>query len=221
MRTERGDAWYFPYLFDWTYAGKKLYSPWWSAMAQGEALSLFVRLHEETGDERWRVAADHTWLSLTQPRSTAEPWATKTDNGLLVFEEYAGNLPPLKVLNGHLFALFGVHDYWRLTGDPEAASYLDGAATTVLEVMSALRVLGGVSYYCWESDCPRSYWQNPTYHVIHSWQLDTLARLANDARFSVWASTLRSDWVPVRARTFLAPTEPSPDVANEVAEMPQ
>ncbi|MFA4895783.1 cell wall-binding repeat-containing protein [Microbacterium sp.] len=221
MRTERGDAWYFPYLFDWTYAAKNLYSPWWSAMAQGEALSLFVRLYEETGDERWRSAADHTWLSLTQPRSAAEPWATMTDQGLLVFEEYAGNLPPLKVLNGHLFALFGVYDYWRLTGDPEAVAYLDGAATTVLEVMPEIRVPGGVSYYCWQDDCSRRYWQNPTYHVIHSGQLDTVARLTGDERFSQWASTLRSDWAPVEMRRFTESDPVQPETTDDVVDMPQ
>ncbi len=221
MHTERGDAWYFPYLFDWTYAAKNLYAPWWSAMAQGEALSLFVRLYEETGDERWRSAADHTWLSLTQPRSVAEPWGTMTDQGLLVFEEYAGNLPPLKVLNGHLFALFGVYDYWRLTGDPEAVAYLDGAATTVLEVMPDIRVPGGVSYYCWQDDCSRRYWQNPTYHVIHSSQLDTLGRLTGDDRFSQWASLLRADWTPSQMRTFTESDPVQPEEDENLVDMPQ
>ena len=207
IHTDRGDAWHFPYLFDWTYTGKTLRAPWWSAMGQGEALSLFVRLYEETGDEKWRSAADHTWLSLTQDRSAAEPWATMTDNGLLVFEEYAGNLPPLKVLNGHLFALFGVYDYWRLTGDPAAAAHLDAAATTVLDVMPKIRVPGGVSYYCWQDACRQKVWQNPTYHVIHSWQLDTVGRLTGDERFSQWARLLRSDWAPAQSRMFVAPDQ--------------
>ncbi|WP_309065061.1 cell wall-binding repeat-containing protein [Microbacterium sp.] len=222
IHTERDSAWYFPYLFDWTYTGKTLHAPWWSAMAQGEALSLFVRLYEETGDERWKAGAGHTWLSLKQPRSSSEPWATMTDQGLLVFEEYAGDLPPLRVLNGHLFALFGVYDYWRLTGDPEAIAYLDGAATTVLEVMPKIRVPGGVSYYCWQDDCRQRVWQNPTYHVIHSWQLDTLARLTGDRRFTDWATILRQDWTPTESRTFMASpgaTSPAPD--EQVVDPPQ
>lgn len=221
MHTERGDAWHFPYLFDWTYTGKTLDAPWWSAMGQGEALSLFVRVYEETGDPAWRTAADHTWLSLKQPRSAAEPWATMTDNGMLVFEEYAGNLPPLKVLNGHMFALFGVYDYWRLTGDTDAIAYLDGAATTVLEVMPKIRVRGGVSYYCWQDACRQKVWQNPTYHVIHSWQLDTLARLTGDARFADWASKLRADWTPPRTRSFAVPEQTLPGLEDELVDMPQ
>jgi len=221
MRTERDGAWYFPYLFDWTYPGATIHAPWWSAMAQGEALSLFVRLYEQTGDENWRSAVDHTWLSLKQPRSAAEPWATMTDQELLVFEEYAGDAAPLKVLNGHLFALFGVYDYWRLTGDAEAVAYLDGAATTTLAVMPKIGVANGISYYCWQDACRKSVWQNPTYHVIHSWQLDTLARLTGDARFSQWAATLRADWQPVQPRTFLAPDQPVLEQGEDLAEMPQ
>lgn len=222
IHTERDSAWYFPYLFDWTYPGATLRAPWWSAMAQGEALSLFVRLYEETDDERWRSAADHTWLSLKQPRSAAEPWATMTDGGLLVFEEYAGNAAPLKVLNGHMFALFGVYDYWRLTGDEEAIAYLDGAATTVLDVLPKIRVPGGISYYCWQDACRRKAWQNPTYHEIHSWQLDMLADLTGDARFSDWAADLRSDWTPQpKMRLFSAPDTLAPEQDDGLVDTPQ
>lgn len=208
IHTERDTAWYFPYLFDWTYPGRTLHQPWWSAMAQGEALSLFVRLNTETGDQHWRDAAEHTWLSLKQPRSASEPWSTMTDSGLLVFEEYAGDAPPLKVYNGHMFAIFGVYDYWRLTGDETAAKYLDGAATTTLRVFNSIRVPGGVSYYCWQTACRKPAWQNPTYHVIHSWELDTLARLTGDRRFSDDAALLRKDWAPPVTRSL---SRQSPD----------
>lgn len=199
--SERDDSWFYPYQFPWTYAGRSLTDPWWSAMAQGEALSLFVRLYEETGDSKWKEAADHTWTSLLVPRSPRQPWATFVDSTLaphsLWFEEYVGNLEPLRVLNGHIFAVFGVYDYWKLTGDATALKYLNGASTSTLAVMPLIRVPHGVSYYCWQKTfCQQKNWQNTTYHVIHSWQLDTLARLTGDTRFSTWAQTLRSDWSP-------------------------
>ena len=106
IRTERDGAWWFPYLFPWTYYQRTMTVPWWSGMAQGQALSLFVRLYEETGDGRWSVAADKTWQSFLQPRSAAEPWSTMVDGDSLWFEEYAGNQPPLLVLNGQIFAIF-------------------------------------------------------------------------------------------------------------------
>lgn len=202
IHTDRGEAWYYPYLFNWSYGGETLRAPWWSAMAQGEALSLFVRLHEETGDGAWRIAADHTWNSLLQPRSAAEPWATTVlERDILWFEEYAGNLAPLRVLNGHIFATFGVYDYWKLTGNSTALDYLDGAASAVLEAMPMIRAPGGVSYYCWRPTCRTTAWQYSLYHTIHSWQLDTLARLTGDVRFTEWADLLRADWSPTARMT--------------------
>lgn len=201
IRTERDGAWWFPYLFPWTYYQRTMTVPWWSGMAQGQALSLFVRLYEETGDGRWSIAADKTWQSFLQPRSAAEPWSTMVDGDSLWFEEYAGNQPPLLVLNGQIFAIFGVYDYWRLTGDPVAARYADGAATTVLSIMPLVRKPGGVSYYCVQRPyCQSPLWQNSNYHDIHAWQLDTLTRLTGDQQFADWATLLRSDWQALALR---------------------
>ncbi|GAA1926631.1 hypothetical protein GCM10009775_18530 [Microbacterium aoyamense] len=202
IRVPRGDAWWFPYKFPWSYDDRRLSPPWWSGMAQGEALSLFTRLAVETGEERWDVAAHATWLSFTQPRAETGPWSTFVRNGSLVFEEYAkGGVPPLVVLNGHAFAVFGLYDYWKYTGDPEVERYLDGGAQTVLDWMPSIRNPGGISYYCAdEAYCQRKFWENSTYHVIHSWQLDTLARITRDPEFSEWAQLLREDWVPPAGR---------------------
>lgn len=203
MRTIRGEAWWYSYPFAWNYGTRTLRPPWWSAMAQGQALSLFVRLGQATGAQRWGVAAERTWNSFVQPRTTDGPWSSLIKNGNLYLEEYAGNQKPLLVLNGQIFAMFGVHDYWRATGDPEAAAVFDGAATTVLAMMLKIRKPGDVSYYCVDTEfCATPSWQNQTYHVIHSWQLDTLAALTGDERFAGWAQTPRDDWSPVARRSI-------------------
>lgn len=197
MRTERGDGWWYPYSFDWTYEDRTLTAPWWSGMAQGQALSLFTRLARTTGDERWVFAADHTWASFQQEPSATEPWSTFIDDNHLWFEEYAGDQPPLMVLNGQIFAIFGLFDYWQFTQDPEVAEYLDGGATTVLSIMPEIREPGDVSYYCVQDNfCERERWQDEKYHVIHSWQLNTLARITGDVSFSEWADQLEADWKP-------------------------
>jgi hypothetical protein len=228
IHVERDGAWWFPYSFRWTYYERSISAPWWSGMAQGQALSLFTRLAEETGDDRWETAADRTWASFHQPYADDEPWSTLVIDDHLYFEEYAGDQLPLLVLNGHAFALFGLYDYWRLTGDPEVARFFDGGATTVLDrMMPLVRVEDGVSYYCVQADyCQSPGWQNATYHVIHSWQLDTLARITGDTGFTEWADVLRTDWPRrplcgarcpsrVRSRAWAAtPAGSSPDDAR-------
>ncbi|GAA1752741.1 cell wall-binding repeat-containing protein [Agromyces humatus] len=204
IHVERSGAWWFPYKHPWTYLQRTMTPPWYSGMAQGEALSLFVRLAEATGQSKWDVAADRTWQSFAQPHSTTAPWSSLVIDRHLYFEEFAGKQIPLLVLNGHLFATFGLYDYWRHTGNAEVARYIDGAVTTVANRMVPLiRVEGGVSYYCVQADyCQIPRWQSEKYHVIHSWQFDTVARITGDARFSTWAEQLRADWSPATAAPF-------------------
>lgn len=195
MRTLRGEAWWFGYPFDWTYIDRTLRAPWWSAMAQGQALSLFTRLAEVHPEARWDAAVAGTWQSFLQARSSTQQWSNAVIDGRLYFEEYAGGQKPLQVLNGQIFAMFGVYDYWRQSGDPDAARLLQGAGATVLSMMPRIRKPGDVSYYCVQPVfCQQPSWQNKKYHEIHSWQLDTLAQLTGDTAFSDWAALLRQDW---------------------------
>lgn len=196
MHVERGNAWWYPYPFDWTYYERTLNAPWWSGMAQGHALSLFVRLGELQPDNpAWDDAAEHTFQSFTQPPSATEPWSTIVIDGSLWFEEYAGNQPPLQVLNGHVFAMFGVFDYWRVTGDPVAEELLTGSAATVLDMMPLIRAEGQPSYYCAQPDyCRSPDWQNQNYHPIHVWQLESVATITGVPEFAEWAALLDADF---------------------------
>jgi putative cell wall-binding protein len=225
MHTERAGSWWFPYTFPWTYYQRTLKAPWYSGMAQGEALSLFVRLAEATGNSTWDNAADHTVTSFTQQYSATAQWSSLVIDHHLYFEEYAGNQPPLLVLNGHIFAIFGLYDYWRHTGNASVVGLIDGAATSVVErMLPAVRVEGGVSYYCVQADyCQSPLWQNEHYHPIISWQLDTLASITGDPRFTTWAELLRSDWVPSVPFSVTplpgsphAPVPPSQDTAPDL-----
>ncbi len=56
---------YFPYPFDYPLQARGLLrTPWYSGMAQGVALAGFVRLFEQTGDVKWKAAADATFASF-------------------------------------------------------------------------------------------------------------------------------------------------------------
>jgi hypothetical protein len=167
-------------------------------MAQGQALSTFVRLAETQPEEaRWEDAAERTWRSFRQERSTTEPWSTFIQDGDLWFEEYAGDQPPLMVLNGQIFGLYGIYDYFMHTGDPEAELYFDGGATTVLTILPDIRVPGELSYYCVQPDfCQIPRWQAPGYHAIHIKQLEMLAQMTGDNVFTKWSDLLLADSAP-------------------------
>jgi hypothetical protein len=193
----RDGALYIPYRFHYRLFGDPsdpMRPPWYSAMAQGAALTLFVRLHAVTGDQRWRTAADSVFASFVQRRSAKRPWTVFVSRRYLWFEEYAKN-PPTQPLNGHIYALWGVYDYALATGRAEAIRVFDGGATTVRHQVHRYRVRGGISYYSL-----RVHAQYPSYHCIHIGMLKLLARMTGDAWFARQGRRFAADAPRVSSR---------------------
>ena len=194
-RDESGALW-FPYRFAHRYYDVTMPVPWWSSMGQGQPLSLFSRLARlQPRHAPWRELADATFRTFDGWRALGVPWITTMDaHGRLWFEEYAGDVEPLLVVNGHIFAVYGLYDYALLTGDPHAIDLFDGGATTIRDCIDTFRVPGGVSYYCVrEGYCQRPEWQNASYHPIHIQQLRMLGRMTGDATFEEAACALETD----------------------------
>lgn len=196
---------YFPYTFDFPLHGdadNTIRAPWYSAMAQGQVLSALIRLYEATGDNEWLDRAGEVFTSLatvygadqvTNP--DMQPWTTFVDqDGFLWFEEYAGGgVPPMRVLNGHIFAIYGLYDFWRVTKSATAEALLDGGLATVVHYVPRLRVEGEPSWYGMRiRDNPKA--QSPTYHRIHVAQLRQLGRFTGDPIFNTLADQLESDF---------------------------
>lgn len=192
---DRGALW-FPYRFPHTYYDVTMPVPWWSSMGQGQPLSLFSRLAETFPDDStWIESAARTFSTFDGWRALGRPWVTMMDSrGYLWFEEYAADVQPLMVMNGQIFALYGLYDYAILTADAHAIDLFDGGATTALHYADAIRSPGGISYYCArENYCRRPEWQNAAYHPIHIKQFHTLAQMTGDERFAQVARELEAD----------------------------
>lgn len=200
-RTPEGLAWFFPFPFDFPlHSGRAdtLRTPWFSAMAQGEALALFTRLAEvETRAYRkrqWRTAARAAYRSFLVQPGRDRPWVAHVDSaGLLWLDEYPVPGRPGRsdlTFNGHAFALFGLYDYWAVTKDPGAARLVDGALTTALRIWPRIRNRGWISSYCLLHPGER----DPKYHRIHVAQLRALHRLTAHPGFARAARTLDADY---------------------------
>lgn len=189
-------ALWFPYRFPHTYYDVTMPVPWWSSMGQGQPLSLFSRLAAiRPDDARWSGAAIATFRSFDGWRVLGKPWITTMDaNGFLWFEEYAGDVQPLLVINGQIFALYGLYDYAMWSDDPHAIDLFDGGATTVRHYTDTFRVPGDVSYYCVREDyCLRPEWQSARYHALHIVQLRMLGKMTGDSAFEHAARALEED----------------------------
>jgi peptidoglycan/xylan/chitin deacetylase (PgdA/CDA1 family) len=96
----------------------RLHPPWISGMAQGEGASLLVRLHQQTGEERYADAALRALEVLRKPVRAGGARAAL--GGGPFFEEYPTE-PPSYVLNGGIFALWGCYDAATALDESRAA----------------------------------------------------------------------------------------------------
>ncbi|MFI1013001.1 D-glucuronyl C5-epimerase family protein [Streptomyces sp. NPDC020965] len=171
-RVEARGAWYFPYPFDFKHAkhsGVDYKAPWYSGMAQGEAISLFIQLAQLeaiTAAERrqYLAAADGAFASLLRA-DDGKPWSVNKDkNGYLWIQEYPGRVAGTGdyTFNGMIFAMFGIWDYFQATGNPLAEKLFDGSVTTIRDHFPRLRNSRWISYYCHTHRIP-----TPSYHQHH------------------------------------------------------
>lgn len=171
-RVEARGAWYFPYPFDYkheTHSGVDYKAPWYSGMAQGEAISMFIQLSQldaVTEEERslYQQAADAAFASLLRGDDGA-PWVIHKDSaGYLWIQEYPGAQPGTGdfTYNGMIFAMFGLWDYYAATGSEVALALYDGSATTMARYFPLLRNVRWHSYYCQTHRIP-----TPSYHQHH------------------------------------------------------
>lgn len=102
--------------------------PWLSAIAQGEGASLLVRVHSETGEERYAEAA----LRALDPMAvSSSAGGVRTPLGAGFFLEEYPTAPPSMVLNGGIFALWGLHDVGLALGDARARNMFEEGAETL------------------------------------------------------------------------------------------
>jgi hypothetical protein len=168
-------------------------APWLSAMAQGQGASLLVRIHAHTGEQRF---ADAALLAL-------EPFAVPSAEGGVCarlggrdFPEEYPTQPASCVLNGAIFALWGLRDVAVGLGDDRSqARFREGAETLALHL------------HRWDTGRWSLYdlfphpIPNPAssfYHALHISQLEAMQMLAPHdeyervrERFAAYADSAR------------------------------
>ena len=171
---------------------------WMSAMAQGEGASLLVRLHRLTGDERFAATARAAMLPMRVP--SRDGGVQGVIGGAPFPEEYPTD-PPSLVLNGAMFALWGVRDTGVALGDEVLAAEFEAGVDTLAANIGR-----------WDT----GYWSrydlfphpvlNPAssfYHALHVSQLEAMQLIAPRPelgaardRFAAYAA---SPWAARRA----------------------
>lgn len=136
--------------------------PWFSAMANGLALQVLIKAHEITLDSKYLITAKSLLNAffievedggITYKDSSYEWW----------YEEYVSNDQYSKisrVLNGMIFTVLGIYDYFQYTNDPNAKILFEKGVNSIKKEISKYND-NGYSYY--------DLLGNPSnnYHQIH------------------------------------------------------
>ena len=168
--------------FDWEYR-TTLRAPWYSGLAQGQGISLLLRAHAETNDPKYLGAAKLAFQSFLA--NIDEGGVAFTDReGNLWFEEYIVS-PPTHILNGFLWAAWGVYDF-ALTTDSAEAKQLFERAIHALKSNLHHYDLGFWSLYE-QSGTRLPMIASPFYHRLHIAQLRVMYRITGDRIFDEYA----------------------------------
>lgn len=168
----------------------------YSAMAQGEGASLLIRAYIEFNEKKYLSAAkksiDFMLKSVEEGGTTQYKYSGRD----VVFKEYT-NEPT--VLNGWIFAVFGLYDYSVISNDKEVDEVLK---RTLFSLKSQLNEFDNGYWSMYNAE---QIITSPFYHRLHIAQLYVLYDLFNIVIFKEYAdrwSGYRDNWVN-RKRAFI------------------
>jgi len=184
----------FPYRFREKAGDELLLPPRFSAEGQGLMLSALVRLHEITGEPRWKHMAGRVFSALTGVRDYGtrpqSPWVSFIDSSsFLWFDENVPDVPPFAAFDVHLAGVLGIYDYWRMTRSDNALEFFVGGVTTTKAYLRAVRQPGRPAI-----DSLRTGSRNASAHAVVTRQIASLAAITGDRHVARSADLLRKDY---------------------------
>ncbi len=170
------------HYFDWEYF-RVLKSPWYSALAQGQGISVLIRAYRITGDAVYLKSARNAFGSMITPIDKGGVLFIDS-SGQWWLEEYIVS-PPTHILNGFLWALWGVWDYMNLTQDTRACELWEKSLGTLRKHLPEYDIRFWSVY-----DLSPTYLPNIAslfYHRLHIVQLNVMYRLTGMQFFKDYA----------------------------------
>jgi heparosan-N-sulfate-glucuronate 5-epimerase len=199
LEPNRGGFKVWHHHFDWEYR-TTLRAPWYSGLAQGQGISLLVRAFAETKKSAYLEAA----------RAAFEPLLHDVSQGGVAFTDETGDLwleeyvvhpeAPTHILNGFMWATWGVYDYWLVTRDTTAESLFEKCMQTIAANLH--RFDAGFWSLYEQSGIRMRMLASPFYHQLHIVQLRVLHRLTGNPTFLEFAerwAEYRGSWVKSRS----------------------
>ena len=167
--------------------------PWLSAMTQGEGISVLVHAYRLTGEETFLRAARRAVRTFELDIRDGGVSISVGESG--VFFEEVAVYPAAHILNGYLFALYGLYDYIGLTGDATIAALIRRSLATLHTLIQEFDV-GYWSRY----NLLHRHLAPRFYHALHVTQFEALARYSGCEHCAALAARWRGDQHSLRGR---------------------
>jgi len=146
----------------------------YSAMVQGQAVSLLLRAYQETNNVQYREASVKALDLMLKP--VEEGGTARYRDGELFLEEVVQESQN-PVLNGWIFAIFGIWDYVLLIPTSRAREVLTETLSTLAKYLDRYD-RGYWSNYDWQGSIA-----SPFYHTLHIALLEALYELSGEEIF--------------------------------------
>ena len=193
---ERDGALWLPYGFEYPLFGMKV--PWYSALAQAEAMTACARRWKHSNDPIWlqrsqafaRSLQPPSELTITMSINNMEDPGFQRQDGLW-FMEYPGDMAPY-VLNGHAAVLLELHRTHQLTSDPKLTILFERGFQGLTEALPRFD-RKGFSLYSAEGELA-----GRAYHQKHLTQLRQLLAIQSHPTLEQYLKRwTKSDRLPV------------------------
>jgi hypothetical protein len=185
------------YNFEWLYyLNSQPYQPGWvSAMAQGHILSVLSRAYRITSDKKYLVTGERVLSFMLKPIEKGGTTYNLQDldpslTNYPVFEEYIAEGKASYTLNGFIFALLGLYDWWQLFPNNNFGSHqlahnnFDKGLETVKEILPYFEIGGFSAYDLSHITYDREPHIGLGYHTLHIDQLYALWSITGIKRFN-------------------------------------
>ena len=200
----------FPYDYEFAYK-KDMVIPegFVSGMGQGQLLSVYARAYLLTEDAKYLEAGEKCLEFMTRfydsPESgtkvtlkdfTDQSALLKPYEDYVLYDEYLIK-PETYVLNGNLFALIGLYDWWKSVPESAGASQAKDAfeqGCAAIEVLLPYYDYNGYSAYDllpYTSDYP-PYFTSSYAHSCHIYLLHTLAEITGNPTFQEYYTRFKA-----------------------------
>lgn len=169
-------------------------------MTQGEGISLLLRGHEASSRDAYLQVAGDAFQAFLHPVENGGIVAYDHD-GLPFLEEFPHRHPYSHVLNGFIYALWGVYDFSRYTRDGNAEHLYEQGLESLKIALESYDVGFWSRYDLFPSRLINV--ASPFYHQLHIAQLEALWFICRLPEFRAvalrWRSYQRSRPSVVRA----------------------